>query len=455
MDDGELVDRFLSSRDEGGEQAFEVLVQRHGPMVLGVCRGVLDDPGDVHDAFQATFLVLARRAGAIQKKDSVGSWLYGVAVRVTARARVSSIRRRIHDRRTIEAAGTIAAEVRDSPAEPSFERADGAAIVHQEVGRLPEKYRAPIVLCYLEGLTHDEAAQRLSWPVGTVRSRLSRGRDRLRSRLTRRGVTVSSNIGPMAPWLLGDPAATTAAGSWVIPAQISRSLAHSVTHYAIGRSAAAGSLSAASMALARGVLTTMLLKKMAILGFVVLSMGIASVGGGALLVRSSRGQDPLTAPAARAPVARQAAVAGAPKPDELDPLLQELLKAARERADAQRVYYEEGRLTLDRFIDAMAHLEKVQLMAARTDAERTEIRGRHVNFLEEIEKREKSEFDVGRGTIADASEARLRRLEAEYESKITEKEVAEKASLLRRLGELERKVDAIRSQLGGNSVKRR
>src|SRR5581483_9116524 len=115
---------------------------RHGPMVLGICRNFLDDPGDVHDAFQATFLVLARRAGAIRKRDAVGSWLYGVAVRVAARARVASIRRRIRDRRTIAAAGTIAADGTDRRDPSRVEREDGAAIVHQEVGRLPEKYRA-------------------------------------------------------------------------------------------------------------------------------------------------------------------------------------------------------------------------------------------------------------------------------------------------------------------------
>ncbi len=114
MTDGELIDRFRASRDEGGERAFEALVTRHGPMVMGVCRNILNDPTDVHDAFQATFLVLARRAEAIRNRDSVGSWLYGVAVRVAARSRVSSIRRQIRDRRTIAAAGTVAAVATES-----------------------------------------------------------------------------------------------------------------------------------------------------------------------------------------------------------------------------------------------------------------------------------------------------------------------------------------------------
>ena len=183
MADGQLLERFLAGRDEGGELAFEALVTRHGPMVMRVCRNLLDDPHDAHDAFQAVFLVMARRAGAIRDRESVGGWLYGVAVRVAARARVGAIRRNIRDRRTTQAVQSVAEVSSKENDEPTIERNEGAEIVHHELGRLPEKYRAPIVLCYFEGLTHDEAAARLSWPVGTVRSRLARARDTLRSRL--------------------------------------------------------------------------------------------------------------------------------------------------------------------------------------------------------------------------------------------------------------------------------
>ena len=109
MTDGQLLERFMAGRDESGDLAFETLVTRHGPMVMRVCRNVLDDPHDVHDAFQAVFLVLARRANAIRDRRSIGSWLYGVAMRVSARARVTAIRRRIRDRRTMGAAQAIAA----------------------------------------------------------------------------------------------------------------------------------------------------------------------------------------------------------------------------------------------------------------------------------------------------------------------------------------------------------
>jgi RNA polymerase sigma factor (sigma-70 family) len=455
LTDGELVDRFRTDRKLGGEQAFETLVTRHGPMVMSVCRGLLDDPSDVHDAFQATFLVLARRAGAIRKKESVGSWLYGVAARVAARGRAASIRRRIRDRRTIEAAGTLAAEGTAARKPSTIERDDGAAIVHQEVDRLPEKYRAPIVLCYLEGLTHDEAAARLRWPVGTVRSRLSRARDRLRSRLTHRGVTAPSALGPIVSWLSGEPIGSTTAATFasIIPAPLSATLARSATHFALGRSATAGSLSAVSVAMAQGVLTTMLIKKLAMIACVALSFGIASVGGGALLVRASRAQDSKGARAATTDQpSKPAAEDNTQKPDEIDPLLQELLKAARTRLETQQRFYEEGRITLDRFIDACAEFEQAELLAAKTDARRQAIRQRHVNLLKEIENREEAEVQVGRGTAGDVAEARQRRLEAELQIKLSEKEVAEKAAILRRLSELERKVDELQGKLGGKPV---
>ncbi len=178
LSDGQLLERFLAGRNEAGELAFETLVSRHGPAVLRVCRGVLRDPNDVHDAFPAVFLVLARRAGAIRRRASLGSWLYGVAVRVAARARVAVVRRSIRDRRTAQAAQAIVAAGPIQDGDSLAERHEGALIIHQEVNRLPERFRAPIVLCYLEGLTHDEAAARLSWPVGTVRSRLFRARAR-------------------------------------------------------------------------------------------------------------------------------------------------------------------------------------------------------------------------------------------------------------------------------------
>ena len=136
-------------------------------MVLRVCRGVLGESHDVHDAFQATFLVLVRKAGSLWVRDSLGPWLHGVALRVATKAKVAAARRRAHERRGAEAADA-------GKGEKSIPD-DLVAALHDEIERLPGKYRAPIVLCYLEGQTHEGAAAALGWPVGTVRGRLDAG----------------------------------------------------------------------------------------------------------------------------------------------------------------------------------------------------------------------------------------------------------------------------------------
>src|SRR5262249_29781735 len=152
MSEGKLLERFLARRDEA---AFEALVARFGPMVLGVCRGRLDDPHAVEDAFQGTFLVLVKKAGSIRDPELLGNWLYGVAHRVATRARADAARRRSRERQgeTVDVEGPI-----EDPA-----RRELRPLVHEEVNRLPEKYRLPIVLCDLDGRTHEEAARLLGW----------------------------------------------------------------------------------------------------------------------------------------------------------------------------------------------------------------------------------------------------------------------------------------------------
>ena len=147
LSDAALLERFLAGRDAASDPAFEVLVRRHGPMVLRVCRSVLRDSFEAQDAFQATFLDLVRRAGSIRRRESLGGWLYGVAARVAKAARVDEARRRAHERCL---AGRTRATVATRP--------DLAPAVREEVDGLPESLRAPVVLCYLEGRTHDEGA---------------------------------------------------------------------------------------------------------------------------------------------------------------------------------------------------------------------------------------------------------------------------------------------------------
>ena len=185
MTDAQLLDRFLSQRDETGEAAFEELMIRHGPMVFRVCRSVLRDTHDAEDAFQAVLLILAHRAKSIRRHGSIASWLYGVAHRVASRAKTDSVRRRARDTR-------VAVRITESYS-PAEELHDGATL-YEEIDRLPERLRAAVALCFLEGLTYEAAAQQLQVPVATVRGRMARARERLRHRLTARGVTVPASL---------------------------------------------------------------------------------------------------------------------------------------------------------------------------------------------------------------------------------------------------------------------
>jgi RNA polymerase sigma factor (sigma-70 family) len=246
LTEDQLLERFVARRDEA---AFEALLARHGPMVWGVCRRWLDDPSDAEDAFQATFVVLARRAGSIRRGDPVGAWLHGVARKVAARARADVERRRRRERIDPE----ILAKT------PAVER-DGYELrwaLDEEIGRLPEKYRRPIVLCYLEGRTHDEAARELRWPVGTVRGRLARARDLLRTRLVRRGIATAT--------ALGVSASVGAARAAAVPPSLFEATTRAVSRIPAGPATAAttaGVVSARVAALSEGVLRTMLLSQL-------------------------------------------------------------------------------------------------------------------------------------------------------------------------------------------------
>lgn len=185
MSDGQLLERFVTREGTRAERAFEILVERHGPMVQRVARSIARDRDLADDAFQTVFVTLAKRARSLWVRDSIGPWLHAVTVRVATRMRNDQARRRRIDAK--------AAALMPSSFEPGVPDDLGAAL-HEEIARLPEAQRLPIVFCLVEGLTHDQAADRLGWPVGTVRSRLARGRERLRSRLDRRGLAPSSGV---------------------------------------------------------------------------------------------------------------------------------------------------------------------------------------------------------------------------------------------------------------------
>lgn len=205
LSDRQLLERWEKRGGEDAELAFTALVERHGPMVLRVCRSVLSDPNDADDAFQAAFLVLVRRAGSLWVHDSLGPWLHQVAHRTAVCARSAAARRWRNE---------ATASVRSL----QFEDADVDAhdlgeVLHREVSRLPDRYRVVIVLCLLEGLTHAQAARRLGWPAGTVQSRLARGKTLLRDRLTRRGLAPCALV-------LGGLVSSDAAAAALSPALV-------------------------------------------------------------------------------------------------------------------------------------------------------------------------------------------------------------------------------------------
>jgi RNA polymerase sigma factor (sigma-70 family) len=183
LNDGALLERFATHRDEG---AFRLLVERHGPMVLGVCRRVLGDVHAAEDAFQATFLLLVQKSKTLARPALVGHWLYGAAYRIAAKARVRAARRRAQERQTVIM----------SPAEPRLELAwrELRAVLDEELNELPDKYRDALALCYLQGLTHEQAADALGCPAGSMSWRLAHGREMLRKRLARRGLAVSAGV---------------------------------------------------------------------------------------------------------------------------------------------------------------------------------------------------------------------------------------------------------------------
>jgi RNA polymerase sigma factor (sigma-70 family) len=174
-----LLGRFVGDHDSA---AFDAIVRRHGPMVMGVCRRVLGHAHDAEDAFQATFLVLARKAATIQNFPSLAGWVYKVAYRIALRARASRNQRRANECRLAVERGHLT---------PMDRQRDISWLVDEEVQRLPEKYRTPVLLCYLQGQTNEEAAQLLRCPTGTIKIRLLRGREMLRKRLIRQGVALS------------------------------------------------------------------------------------------------------------------------------------------------------------------------------------------------------------------------------------------------------------------------
>ena len=260
--DGPLLERFATGCGETAALAFSTLVERHGPMVLRTCRAVLHDEHDAQDAFQATFLVLARRGGSLWVRHSVGPWLHRVACRTAIRARRDARRRRAAEKRATEQrTAELAARAVDLT-----RREELAGMLQDEVDRLPDHYRIPVVLCDLESRTYEEAAEHLKCPVGTVKSRLARGRKRLRARLIGRG---------LAPAVVPPGAAIAQVAQVPVPAALAETMVQAAIGFIAGKTAGTALASAAVTALTRGVLRSMLLTNLKTAASILLVIGVA------------------------------------------------------------------------------------------------------------------------------------------------------------------------------------
>ncbi len=563
LTDGELLARFVASRDES---AFEGLVARLGPMVLGVCRRMLPDRADADDAFQATFLVLVRRASAVGRGDLIGPWLHGVAVRVCRRARGRSAQRRLREQTGVE----VDALPPSSPFAEStqLDQAEIQATIDSEIARLPETYRRLVILCDVEGLTRSEAADRLGWTPNMVRGRLARARTRLRANLTRRGCTppglapstIEASGLAALPWILSPPPTLIVITARAAMATLSPS----------GRTLAATLASTSALSLAEGVIRAMFVTSWKFVGAGLLAAGALAAGTTFLNAQSSPDPKPnpappptITAPSAivpetQAPTAdeiqakavsrpdrslylvrpdlafyldNKAAFPGltdtflaldnsettldndlqSPKPTDreaampahiarvkdlqrdlksqnpTDPLVakkMELIRLALEQAEtrgsanrsnsdhpdlktlraerlrnaqirrqAQQAFYDEGRITIDRLIDANRQVIQAEQVLAVTPQERRASLETYVDRLRKIHDKELREFELGRATTADIAEAADNLLEA----RILLAQQADERNLVagktnppqaandldRRLTEVEKKVDRI------------
>jgi RNA polymerase sigma factor (sigma-70 family) len=265
MTDGELLARFLSSRDDC---ALAALVRRHAPMVWGVCGRLLHNHHDAEDAFQATFLVLVRKAADVPRQ-AVANWLHGVAQQTAVRVRATAAKRARRETQVVTMPEPTVAEVRD---------AEWQSVLDEELGRLPDHYRGVVVLCDLGGMTRREAARQLAIPEGSVASRLARARVMLARRLTRRGVVFSG----------GSVAAVLSAGS-APPALVAFTI-KAVTLVAAGRAAATGVIPAKVVALTDGVINAMSIAK--VRGVVALALVACTLAAGVTALASGRPVEP-------------------------------------------------------------------------------------------------------------------------------------------------------------------
>jgi RNA polymerase sigma factor (sigma-70 family) len=375
--DGLLLERYVSARDE---VAFEALLRRHGPMVLAVCRRLLANPDDAEDAFQATFLVLVQKADSVVPREKVGSWLHGVACRAAHKARTAAARRRDRERqlRTMPDPATLAEGLWN----------DLEPLLDLELGRLPDKYRLPIVLCDLEGKTRAEAARQLGWPEGTVAGRLARARALLARRMSRHGLPCSAGV--LAAVLAQNATSACVPGSLLL----------ATLESAKSTATATGVVPAKVATLTEGVLATMSLTRVKIVTAVLLVLAVACVGAGVCRLALGAAEVPKKE---AAPHRGEVAVAG---------LKKARLEAARKAYRHVWSYYQAGGYDEEVVYRWSVRLLQAQRAVAGKEADRVAASRAHLDRMKALEKMaperpvivdttapERLEHEKGRGTV--------------------------------------------------------
>ena len=395
LSDAALLERYLADR---AEKDFAEIVRRHGPMVMGVCRRVLRDEHDAEDAFQATFVVLVRKAETIAPRGMLANWLYGVAHRTAVKARWMCARQRAREATMAQLPEPVA------PPEPEGLWSELRPLLDRELIRLADKYRAPIVLCDLEGRTHQEAARELGWPIGTLSGRLSRARAQLARRLARQGVLLSAGS---AVFVLSQQTAS---------AQVPTALAASTVRAAALPSVESGVVSNNVSALAEGVMRSMFLTKAKLVSAAVVVIGLACAGA----ALSSGGQQAEPKVDGNAAAVAESEKPAAPERMQTNARIRELLQ---ERYDTLRRYVElreaqleAGNVPLSQVLRAKELLVGAELELVETDEKRLAVYSKAVDLAKELERQVAMLVEIGGTPNSDPAElaaAKAHRLAAE------------------------------------------
>jgi RNA polymerase sigma factor (sigma-70 family) len=407
LTDGQLLGWFIEDRDD---TAFAALVRRHGPMVWGVCCRVLANRHDAEDAFQATFLVLVRKAASVAPREMVANWLYGVARRTALKARATAARRKSREKQCTQVPEPAVIEQGIA--------GDLRPELDKSLSRLPEKYRVAIVLCDLESKTRKEAARQLGCPEGTLAARLARARTMLAKRLARHGFVPAA--GSLAAVLSADVA------SAAVPTSVMDSTIKSVSAVTAGQVAGTGVISANVASLTEGVLRAMLFAKLRVATVLLIIGGAACVGAavsGHVLIANANAtatqqEEKSTASAqfATQPIenSKDGQAAGQPPPEsKVRELQKERIAALKQIRADKETNVQSGTGPIEDVLQAQAAVLRAELEMCESDKETTKLLGEIVAVAKELEKCAEQRFNAGRLPRYDLLAVKVNRLEAE------------------------------------------